>query len=198
MKDNTFEDYAKEVSKAVEVQNQNMKVPEGNSRIFQYPEGVLLQKMKSLDSMSDQEAYELIKQEYLGLMEDIFKRKYNDYKFLLDSPKFLNLLIQVVKNGILQYDTKVYCNAFIYKYIVHTEDGSYIKELLFTLGDYVNRYYSKKLMGWEIDEKLAIFLAVAAHSAFDPVINIKRVNFTIATACPQNMDDKTIIHIYEA
>ena len=171
----------------------------GDSRIFQYSQGELLSKLRGINQMSEQETYELLKKEYSGILSDIFKRNSKDYRFLLDSPRFITIMTQIVNEVEMLYDERVHCNSFIYKYIVYveSEENSYIKKLLFLLGEALNKNTVRSLLGCELDEKLAIFLAVAAKSSFKPSVNIKRINFTIATALPSVMDTRRIIKIYE-
>ena len=76
-----LEDFNEEAKKAPKPKEVMIK---GNSRIFEYSQGELLNKLKNLDNMSEQEAYELLREEYSGILSDIFKRNSNDYKFLLN------------------------------------------------------------------------------------------------------------------
>lgn len=189
-----LEDFNEEAKKAPKPKEVMIK---GNSRIFEYSQGELLNKLKNLDNMSEQEAYELLREEYSGILSDIFKRNSNDYKFLLNSTKFLTILTQVVNEVELQYDERVHCNSFIYRYIVYSDNESYVKKLLFMLGEAINKNTVRSLVGLELDERLAIFIAVAAKSSFEQSMNIRRLNFTLATALPSVMNSKMLISIYQ-
>lgn len=159
--------------------------------------GALLDKLRNIDAMSEKETYELLKGSYSHILSDIFGCNNRDYRFLLTSTKFLTILTQVVTEVQLTYDEIVHCNKFIYDYIVYAEQDEYVRKLTFMLGEAVNKSNSRKLLGCGIDEALAIFLAVANRSTFKDEVNIKRVNFTIATSDSEIMSVQRIINIYE-
>lgn len=173
--------------------------PDG--RVFPYPKGELLSKLKSLDSMSDEEAYNLISKEFYSILSDIFNRTSKDYLFLLRSPKFLTIMIQVVNTHKIEYDETVHCNSFIYNFLIvldQSGEESYIKKLLFMLGEALNKKVVRQLIGCDLDERFSIFLAVSLKSSFDPSMNIRRFNFALCTACPAMMTARKAIEIYEA
>lgn len=160
--------------------------------------GALLDKLKNIDAMSEKETYELLKDSYSHILADIFGCNNKEYRFLLASPRFLTILTQVVNEIELAYDERVHCNKFIYDYIVYANQDEYVRKLLFMLGEAVNKNITRKLLGCGLDEELAIFLAVANKSTFKEEVNIKRLNFTLATSNSGLMTVQKIIEIYEA
>jgi len=170
----------------------------GSSKIFEYSKGEILNKLRGIESMSEQETYDLLKKEYPGILSDIFKRSDKDYEFLLHSTRFLSVFNQVLNEVSLSYDQIIYCNSFIYSNIVKiSDDNSYEKKLMFNLGETINKNQVVKLLGFDLDERIAIFLVVASKSSFDPQLNVRRLNFSIATVSPSYMDYKMMIHVYE-
>lgn len=170
----------------------------GSSKIFEYSKGEILNKLRGIESMSEQETYNLLKKEYPGILSDIFKRSDRDYEFLLHSTKFLSVFNQVLNEVNLSYDQIIYCNSFIYANIVKiADDDSYEKKLMFNLGETINKNQVIRLLGFDLNERIAIFLVVASRSSFDPQLNARRLNFSIATVSPGIMDYKMMVHIYE-
>ncbi len=173
-----------------------------NGKVFPYPKGELLKKLQNIDSMSEKDAYNLVSDEFYSILSDIFKRNSKDYLFLLKSPKFLTIMIQVVNTHTIEYDEVVHCNSFIYNFLLYMSqtgnEDSYIKKLLFMLGEALNKTNTRRLMGCELSEQLSIFLSVSLMSSFEPAINIRRLNFALCTACPSVINAKKAIQIYEA
>ena len=194
MEDTFFEDVKKNPKPKMD-----SMAPDG--RVFPYPKGELLKMMKTLDTMSDEEAYNLISKEFYNILSDIFNRNSKDYLFLLKSQKFLTIMIQVVNTHNIDYDETVHCNSFIYNFLIvldQSGEESYIKKLLFMLGEALNKKTVRRLIGCDLDEKLSIFLAVSLRSSFDPSMNIRRFNFALCTACPSIINPRKAIDIYES
>lgn len=172
-----------------------------NGRVFPYPKGELLKKLQNIETMSEKDAYNLISEEFYSILADIFKTESKDYLFLLKSPKFLTIMIQVVNTHKIDYDEVIHCNSFIYNFLMYmtqTTGDTYIKKLLFMLGEALNKTTTRRLIGCELSEQLSIFLSVSLLSAFDPAVNIRRFNFALCTACPTDIDAKKAIQIYES
>jgi hypothetical protein len=179
--------------------NEDPKVININpDKIVAQQSGELIAKFKDIDAMSEKETYELLKESYSYILADIFSCNNKEYRFLLTSPKFLTILTQVVTEIQLTHDELVHCNKFIYDYIVYADQDQYVRKLLFMLGEAVNKSNTRRLLGCGLDEELAIFLAVAHKSTFKEEVNIKRLNFTLATSNPESMSVQKVIDVYEA
>ena len=68
------------------------------SVLFPYNQKELLETVKSLDTMSDEEAFTLLKNDYSIIFNLIFKSENDDFNFLLKSTRFLTLITQVIKD----------------------------------------------------------------------------------------------------
>lgn len=170
-----------------------------DGRAFPYPKGELLKILKGLDNMSNEETYDLISKQLYSILRDIFNRNSKDYLFLLKSPKFLTILTQVVTINGLSYDEGIWCNSFVYKFLTALNGkDTYIRKLLFLLGEAINKKQVRRLVGCGACEELAIFLAVSLNSSFEPELCIKRFNFSLSTADPLFVDAKKAIELYEA
>lgn len=159
--------------------------------------GELWSNLKKIENMSEKDTYGMVKENYSVILSTIFNCKNKEYQFLLSSPKFITALTQVATELQLSYDEKIYCNKLIYDCIVYETD-QYTRMLMFLLGDAVNKQTVRKLLGCELDEELAIFLSVAVKSSFKTKINIKRLNFTLATTDPKFMTIQKVVDIYQA
>lgn len=160
----------------------------------------LLKRMQKLDLMSERDAYELINKEYDVLIQDIFGDNAKEFQFLLSSPKFLNIMIQILNQKDLTYLEMLHFNSFIYDYIVYDSvenPDEYIMKLIYMLGEVINKSIVRMLIGCGLDENFAIFIAVSAASSFKPELNIKRLNFTLTTALPEIMSEDMLMSIYE-
>ena len=170
------------------------------SVLFPYNQKELLETVKSLDTMSDEEAFTLLKNDYSIIFNLIFKSDNDDFNFLLKSTRFLTLITQVIKDvKKINSEDVVHLNSFIYNYLVSIDQNmvdSYIYRLMFDLGEVINKRTVRRLYGCELGEDLSIFLAISAKSTFNSIINIKRLNFTLATAYPEAITQKKAIEIY--
>lgn len=152
----------------------------------------LINNLKKIESMSDKDAYDLVKANYQTILGD------PRYNFIKQNHRFITLLTQITYEVRLSYDEIVSCNAFIYNYIVYkTEQDVYLRKLLLILGEALNKVCVNKLLGQEIEQELAIFLAVANDSTNRQEINIRRFNFTLATSS-KILSVQKLIDIYSS
>jgi len=176
--------------KLVPIDTQRIVVSQANA--------LLLDKLKSIDSMSEKEVYNILSNSYSIILSEFFRSKNKEYRFLLSSPKFIYILTQITNEVTFTHDEKVQCNRFIYEYTVYNNEDKYIRTLLLLLGEAVNKPIVRKLLGCDLDDELAIFLAVTNKSSFKEETVIRRLNFTIATSGLELMTLQRIINIYEA
>ena len=168
-------------------------------RVFMYSQKELLEKMQALDSMKDEEVFNILTQEYSVIFSEIFESHSDRFNFLLRSPRFINILTQVVSVNTIPYEDVVHLNSFIYNFLMYTdynEESYYIRKLLFMLGEALNKKYVSRLIGCDLDITYAIFTVVSLNSSFNPQTNIKRMNFTLATM-PELLTIQKAIEIYE-
>ena len=169
--------------------------------ILPYTHIELLNILKSIDTMKDEELYFLLEKDYSLIFTQIFKSNSKDFDFLLRSTKFISIMIQVLTANEIKSDDRVHLNSFIYNFLIYndeTEENSYLRQLLFMLGETINKKTARRLFGCDLDERLSIFLAISVNSTFKPHVNIKRLNFTLATAAPSIITTEKVINIYES
>jgi len=154
-------------------------------------------KINSISTMEDKELYDLVKGSYQSILYEISSRQDKEYLDVFTTPKFITILTQVLNSVNLSYKEKICCNKLVYDYITLKNNDPYIKELLFILSKLVNKDNIKLLLFLELPENIATYIALARLSDLKESVNIKRVNFIIATTSPSIMTPQTIIYIYE-
>ena len=169
-------------------------------RLLMYSSEELLELLHNIDSMNEEDIYNLLSKEYPIIFEQIFREKDKSFDFLLESKKFLIIMTQVVITHPVKYDDLVHLNSFIYNYLVYndeTKENEYLRHLLFMFGEALNKKPVRLLLGCELDNRLAIFLAISLRSSFNQMENIRRFNFSHATAVPHIITVQKAIDIYE-
>lgn len=157
------------------------------------------EKIKNIDSISDEELFNIVRHSYTTMLEEVFVK--NNSALLLEAFNNIRLLMvlnQVVSNVQLTPSQKIYLNRLAYDYItLKGEKNSNIQQLLFALSKTVNRNVIPGLLGIDIPEDLAAYLALARFSSSKELVNIKRVNFIIISAPLELMTEQRIVNIYE-
>lgn len=155
---------------------------------------VLIGLLKDIETMSDVEAFKLVRDNYPVILSG--DKRFN---FAMGNHRFVTILTQVTYEVNLRYEETIHCNAFIYNYVVYqNKPDPYMVKLLLILGEAINKVNVNKLLGQELNQELAIFLAVSNNSTENMQVNIKRVNFTIAREAPGVMTVQKLIDIYSA
>lgn len=150
--------------------------------------------LRKVNDKSEKDLFEFIREYYQEIFSLIYKDKYDKFKHLANSAKFLSALNQVFVGNQLRGDVLIECNNFLYDIIVYNPEP-YIRRLVFMVGDTVNRHIVDKLLklGF-LDKELCIFLAIAHRSTFKEYVSIRRVNFTIEVN--KNLDRNQLTQIY--
>jgi hypothetical protein len=99
---------------------------------------------------------------------------------------------------------KIYLNKLCYDYLT-LDDGSknaIISDLIYHLAKITNKKHIPLLVGAQIPEKIACYIALSRFSTNDEFVNIKRMNFVILTADSLHTGDplkveQTIVDIYQ-
>ena len=155
----------------------------------------LIEKLKGIEAMSDKDAYALVLAKYPEILSGDSR-----FNFVKKNYRFITTLTQVTYERNFTDEEVIHCNAFIYDYIINeNEPDKYLVKLLLILGEAINKVYVNKLLGQELDQELAIFLAVANQSTANSTVNIKRFNYTLATAknnTPEFFTIQRLINIY--
>lgn len=151
------------------------------------------EKLENIDSISDEEGYDIIKNNYTIFLSNAIDCQCFDK--LKKSSKFINLLTQVCVEVELTYEQRVYCNSMLYKELAKTTN-LYMQKVYYLLGWVVNRAMVSRIMDCGIDQVLSTYLALTRKSSFNAKDNISRLNFSIMCADPNVMTVQKITDIY--
>lgn len=154
-------------------------------------------RINSISTMPERELYNIIKESYKSILSDIMKRQDKEYLDVFTTPKFISILTQVLNFVQLTKEETLCCNKLVYDYITLKNNDTYVKESLFVLSKMVNRQAIQGLISVGLPENLATYLALARWSDTKESVNIKRLNFIIATSSPKIMTVQTIVFAYE-
>ena len=198
---NGMNDFFNDVKSSIISNEDRVPIRLERGSLLVYSSEELLELLHNIDSMSEENVYNLLSKEYPIIFEQIFREKDKSFDFLLESKKFLIIMTQVVITHPVKYDDLIHLNSFIYNYLVYndaTKENEYLRHLLFIFGEALNKKPVRLLLGCELDNRLAIFLAISLRSSFNQMENIRRFNFSLATAVPHIITVAKAIDIYEA
>ena len=171
---NGMNDFFNDVKSSIISNEDRVPIRLERGRLLMYSSEELLELLHNIDSMSEENVYNLLSKEYPIIFEQIFREKDKSFDFLLESKKFLIIMTQVVITHPVKYDDLIHLNSFIYNYLVYndaTKENEYLRHLLFIFGE---------------------------ASSFNQMENIRRFNFSLATAVPHIITVAKAIDIYEA
>lgn len=170
----------------------------------EYSVSILRERLANIDKVSEKDLYEVMKNNYRVILNDIFVDKNPSNLSLLTNPKFLTVLIQVLGSVEISYDDRICCNKMTYDYftvgasnLIDDDNREYIGQLMMTLSKTVNRDKIPSLLGYGIPEDLANQLILSRYSTNNEEVNIKRLNFVILTSTLEMMTEQRIVWIYE-
>lgn len=168
---------------------------------------MLADKIKSLDNLSDQDIYILVRDYYDTILTDIFESKDNnkksDFIDLFMQPKFIIALTQVMYNippENITSQTKRRLNKMSFDYLMIDENDrdKYISGLLMALSKTVNRDKIPRLCTIPLPEDMASLLALARYSSEKEVLNVKRLNKVLMSQPLTSLSEQKIVDIYLA
>lgn len=168
---------------------------------------MLAEKIKSLDNLSDQDIYILVRDYYDTILTDIFESKDNnkksDFIDLFMQPKFIIALTQVMYNippESITSQTKRRLNKMSFDYLMIDENDrdKYISGLLMALSKTVNRDKIPRLCTIPLPEDMASLLALARYSSEKEVLNVKRLNKVLMSQPLTSLSEQKIVDIYLA
>lgn len=159
-----------------------------------------MEKFSLIDSISDQDLFNMLSKYYSVLLENIFVE--NNKKLatgLFTNKRFIQIMTQVLYNVQLTYDQRIYCNKLVYDYIYpfNEKKDPLTRTLLINLSKVVNRDIIPGLQGLSLSEELAATLALVRYSSLKEIINVKRLNVIIINQPSTLMTEQMIVNIYE-
>lgn len=161
--------------------------------------GVLKDRIRDIDNISEKELYDMLKISYSSLLTDIFIHDDKSNLDLFFNSKFLNVFTHVINSVKLSLNEIIYCNKLVYDYMTIGKDrhDQYTKSLLLNLSKNVNSTIIPKLLSLGLDEEFCIFIALARNSSMKEYINIRRMNYLIISSSATIMTEQMIINIYQ-
>lgn len=168
---------------------------------------MLAEKIRSLDNLSSQDIYILVRDYYETILTDIFESKDIDKKSefidLFMQPKFIIALTQVMysvtpENISSQSRRRLNKMSFDYLIIEEHDRDEYISGLLMSLSKTVNRDKIPRLCTIPLPEDMASLLALARYSSEKEVLNVKRLNKVLMNQPLTSLSEQKIVSIYLA
>lgn len=167
-------------------------------------------KMKVLHNadIPDDELYTFLKTQYREILRSIFGMTDPAYIKFFTTHKFIMTLNTVMSQINIDDEIRIYCNKLAYDYITYDGMQKDIGELMIGLTKTVNSEMILLLKGLGLRDDHAVYIAMAGKSSETNTINIRRVNFILATSVSErweNLDDEEalaeaeqlIVNIYQ-
>lgn len=156
----------------------------------------------------DEELYAFLKTQYRSVLKVIYDMQDPAYIKFFTSHKFINNLSAILGQVKIDEQIRTYCNKIVYDYITFDGMQQDTASLMINLSYIVNRDVISLLKGIGLSDENANYIALASKSSEIDTINIRRVNFIIATTISDmwiDLDDEEamsqaqqlIIKIYE-
>lgn len=162
-----------------------------------FNKSLLRQKLSNLDSLSDTEISNLIRNSIDTICEDIMNQD-SFYISLIQNYRFLDIFCKVVNTIPIDYKKRLCCNKLTYDYFTLADRGDEnIKYKFLNLSKTVNETNIKRLVSLGLDIETANNLAMSRYSSTSEIVNAKRLNFVICNKDPEIMTEQMIIYIYE-
>ena len=152
--------------------------------------------LSSIGTKTDDEIFYNLKKTYSDVIYEIYSNK-PKYNSLYSNSRFLSVLYQVLYTIHPDKILVTYCDSILYYTITSLSLSSYIKGLLFMIGELVNKNDIEQLKKiTTIDYELLVFLAITNHSISDDMERISRVNFSLCTSANKVLSISEIKSIY--
>lgn len=196
-----FNQIEQDMNERANEQNQNQQFQGSEidfSEFGQINRDLFRSKINEIENIADRELYDLVKETYSAILNDIMLKNDEQYIAAFMKPRFLRSLIQVVSNIQLQYYERVCCNKLAYDYFTYVQNPDLeVQELFYTLSEKINQTEVYRLAALGIPRNLAIQFALSRYSYTEEKINVQRLNFVIANADPSLITAQMVINIYQ-
>lgn len=161
---------------------------------------LLWDKLSNIDNIDDKELFEILRQYYSNILDEIFVSKNDNFINLFTNPRFISSLTQVFYNVNISDSQRYRVNKMAYDYLAikdHKTD-EYIKGLLICMSKTVNRDKIPKICALQIPESVASLLVLARYSSDKEIINVKRLNHMLMIQPPETINEQLIVDIFIA
>lgn len=167
------------------------------------PESLYTKMQNEFKTMSDRDAFILVKNNYELILSDIFdkrdkKEKSNFIKYFTDS-RFLSIMTQIVYAENPDEKNRRRINKMCYDYtVLKTKNkDSYIQDLISALARTINRDIIPILCTVPgVSEQTASSIALSRYSSDKENINIKRLNRVLMNLPSDSLTEESIVAIY--
>lgn len=157
----------------------------------------LLKKLSNIDKMTEREVYDIIRNNYNLIMNNIYNTSSSSNCLsLFTNNKFLIVFTQVLQPTNLTGIITI--NRVIYDYLhSNLQMDQYKKDLLFDLARVNNRPFLNSLYAIGLNDDMAVNLCMNRYSTDDEALGTKRLNHIIETYDIKFMTEQMIVYIYE-
>jgi len=154
--------------------------------------------IQNLDKMSDQEAFNFIKENIEYISTRILNKEW-EYPEVLISGKYLQAYGRVIRSMPVTHTIRICTNKICYDYFTSNivDKDPEIKKVVLEFSKIVNYNYIQALIGAGVPNDIACNLTMSRFSTINETVNIKRLNFSIAQQDPELMTVQRIVWIYE-
>lgn len=165
-------------------------------------DNMLREKVSLINTLSDKEVYEFVKQYYTEIMNIIFESNdKNEKRFFVDlfmNTKFILALTQAMYTEQPSETTKKRLNKMCYDYLVISEHDAkdYTSGLLMSLAKTINRDKIPQLCAIPLPEDLASVLALSRYSSEKEIVNVKRLNRTLMMQPVDSITEQMVVDTY--
>lgn len=154
--------------------------------------------LSNIDSLSDNELFEMIHNNYKLFLSDTYLLDYNYRQTVIDifsDERFLTVLNKVLSQEILSDKIITCCNKVTWDYMSQQNSkNEEVSKKLLELSDTVNKTIVSLLSAF-IPVPLARNIAIARYSSFKMMKNIQRANFMIVKY-GNNISVQDIVNVY--
>lgn len=200
----TLEEYLNNRSqmKKINMKSQEIDVQDTIYEITNNP-NLVLNKLKDIDNMSEQDIYKVITDHFDLIMDNIYNTTSpTNCLSLFTNNKFLLIFTQVLPQRLVYNGNNIKyiitINRVIYDYIHHDSNmDEYKKGLIFNLARVNNKLFLNSLLAIGLTEDIAVNLCMNRYSSDDMYIPVKRLNKMLLMYPSKLMTEQLIVYIYE-
>lgn len=186
----------------VSIPNQQNGVALDFSSNVMMSDEMLIQSLSNINTLTDRDAYSIIKEYYENVLNIIFDSPDKNLKTkainIFTIPKFIIAMTQVMYTINPNHQVRRRLNKMCYDYLVISEHDSndYIGGLLMSLAKTINRDKIPLLCAIPLPEDLSSMIALSRYSSEKEVVNVKRLNRVLMNQPVDSISEQQIVNIY--